>query len=353
MNQEALTNKRIAYIDALKGFTILCVVLGHIATGNLWNPFTQTTYFYLYNIIYSFHMPLFILLSGETFYRAYCSSKYGNGQKKRIGLQIARLSILYFLWSLILGLSRLLFAEAIHTPAAWTDIFLIPVKPIQLLWYIFVLIIFYLFFGIFQLERANMWIMLSVTFLFNLGSYFLPSGFYFDVKHVFYYSFFFFLGIVLAKRWQKETSLKEQKIVRLVLLLLIVVSLVLCIIFWTPARFLNEHFLVNWFLAGSFSLCFYYLFKEVGWLGNSGFLGYLGKHSLEIYLIHTFVLSAIRYLLTKSGIASPVVFIILGLPCGVIIPLLISFVLRKIHLYNIFFNQLKLFTTRKEKIKNQ
>ena len=51
MNQEALTNKRIAYIDALKGFTILCVVLGHIATGNLWNPFTQTTYFYLYNII--------------------------------------------------------------------------------------------------------------------------------------------------------------------------------------------------------------------------------------------------------------------------------------------------------------
>lgn len=343
MNQEKQNSQRIAYIDALKGFAILCVVLGHIATGNLRDPFTQTIYFYLYNIIYSFHMPLFILLSGETFYRAYCNSKYENSQKKGIGLQIARLSILYFLWSLILGLSRLLFAEAVNTPAAWTDIFLIPVKPIQLLWYLFVLTFFYLFFGIFQLEQANMWIMLSVTFLLNLGSYFLPSGFYFDVKHVFYYSFFFFSGIVLAKIWQKEISLKEQKIVRLVLLLLIAVSLVLCIVFWTPARYLNEHFLVNWFVAGSFSLSFYFLFKEVRWLGNSSFLGYLGKHSLEIYLIHTFVLSAIRYLLMKSGIASPVVFIIIGLPCGVIIPLLISFVLRKIRLYNFFFNQLKLF----------
>lgn len=349
MNQENQKNNRIAYIDALKGFAILCVVLGHIATGNLWDPFTQTTYFYLYNIIYSFHMPLFILLSGETFYRAYCSSKDRNGQKRRIGLQIARLSILYFLWSLILGLSRLLFAEAIHTPAAWTDIFLIPVKPIQLLWYLFVLIIFYLFYGIFQLERANMWIILSVTFLFNIGSYFLPSGFYFDVKHVFYYSFFFFLGIVLAKRWQNELSLTVQKIVRLVLLLLIVVSLVLCIVFWTPARYLNEHFLLNWFLAGSFSLGFYYLFKGVRWLGDSSFLGYLGKHSLEIYLIHTFVLSAIRYLLMKIGFSSPVVFIIIGLPCGVIIPLLISFVLRKIRLYNIFFNQLKLFPSANKK----
>ena len=343
MNQEMQNSKRIAYIDALKGFAILCVVLGHIASGSLWDPFTQTTYFFLYNIIYSFHMPLFILLSGETFYRAYCSSKYENGQKKRIGLQIARLSILYFLWSLILGLSRLLFAEAVNTPAAWTDIILIPVKSIQLLWYIFVLIIFYLFFGIFQLERANMWVMLSVTFLFNLGSYFLPPKYYFDVKHVFYNSFFFFLGIVLAKRWQKEISLKEHKIVRRVLLLLSAVSLILCIVFWTPARYLNDRFLVNWFVAGSFSLSFYFLFKEVRWLGNSSFLGYLGKHSLEIYLIHTFVLSAIRYLLTKNGIAFPVVFIIIGLPCGVIIPLLISFVLRKLRLYNIFFNQLKLF----------
>ena len=83
MNQEMQNSKRIAYIDALKGFAILCVVLGHIASGSLWDPFTQTTYFFLYNIIYSFHMPLFILLSGETFYRAYCSSKYGNGQKKK------------------------------------------------------------------------------------------------------------------------------------------------------------------------------------------------------------------------------------------------------------------------------
>src|SRR6478735_3308217 len=49
-------------LDALKGFAILLVVLGHstqtyAANGNFDNNF-------LFRIIYSFHMPLFMFLSG-------------------------------------------------------------------------------------------------------------------------------------------------------------------------------------------------------------------------------------------------------------------------------------------------
>lgn len=47
-------NKRINWIDSIKGFGIILVVLGHTSGIDI----------YLYKFIYSFHMPLFFILSG-------------------------------------------------------------------------------------------------------------------------------------------------------------------------------------------------------------------------------------------------------------------------------------------------
>lgn len=44
---------RIKYIDSLKGFAILLVIIGHICPGGIWN-----------SLIYSFHMALFFFISG-------------------------------------------------------------------------------------------------------------------------------------------------------------------------------------------------------------------------------------------------------------------------------------------------
>lgn len=57
---------RISYIDFLKAIVIYLVVLGHIIqnyASNLWT---------IYDLILSFHMPLFALLSGLFFS---CSQK--------------------------------------------------------------------------------------------------------------------------------------------------------------------------------------------------------------------------------------------------------------------------------------
>lgn len=39
------TTKRIPYIDALKGFAIICVVLGHVAASYLDEPWIYNLYF--------------------------------------------------------------------------------------------------------------------------------------------------------------------------------------------------------------------------------------------------------------------------------------------------------------------
>lgn len=53
-----MANKRILFIDELKGFAIILVVMGHALERNGYGDQ------FLYNLIYSFHMPLFFCISG-------------------------------------------------------------------------------------------------------------------------------------------------------------------------------------------------------------------------------------------------------------------------------------------------
>lgn len=52
MNNEAITNNRLTYMDIAKGFGILCVIAGHLDNETI-NRF-----------VFSFHMPLFFIISG-------------------------------------------------------------------------------------------------------------------------------------------------------------------------------------------------------------------------------------------------------------------------------------------------
>ena len=49
--------ERLIYVDAIKGMLILLVIIGHFGLA-------KSTPTILHDIIYSFHMPLFIFLSG-------------------------------------------------------------------------------------------------------------------------------------------------------------------------------------------------------------------------------------------------------------------------------------------------
>lgn len=61
-----MTSKRIAWFDNSKGILIFLVVLGHLIEG--YRQYDENTaVLWLYNTIYAFHMPLFILISGYFF----------------------------------------------------------------------------------------------------------------------------------------------------------------------------------------------------------------------------------------------------------------------------------------------
>ena len=58
--------ERVLWLDFMKGIAIILVVVGHVLDGVFGQEMFQHSNWMrvLYNIIYSFHMPFFFMLSG-------------------------------------------------------------------------------------------------------------------------------------------------------------------------------------------------------------------------------------------------------------------------------------------------
>lgn len=70
---------RITWADSLKGILIVIVVLGHSIQASMMQLGESFLDDYLWNLIYSFHMPAFMAISGFVAYRAKASGATGGG----------------------------------------------------------------------------------------------------------------------------------------------------------------------------------------------------------------------------------------------------------------------------------
>lgn len=95
-----MQNKRQIYPDVIKGIAIIMVVLGHnIQFGSGYIYVSEQLYWdnWLFKLIYSMHMPLFMLVSGYFF--SYTIKK--NNYSKIVKSRIKSLLIPIMVWSLI------------------------------------------------------------------------------------------------------------------------------------------------------------------------------------------------------------------------------------------------------------
>lgn len=61
-----IDKQRLIWVDALKGILMILVVLGHAIQTELGASCEES---HLWNLIYSFHMPAFMAVSGWLFYK--------------------------------------------------------------------------------------------------------------------------------------------------------------------------------------------------------------------------------------------------------------------------------------------
>lgn len=277
-------------------------------------------------------MPLFFIVSGFLYERAYFS---GNDIKtEKLKTQMMNLICIYVIYSLILGGTKIIFGGFVNNQVRISDLLLIPIKPIQLYWYLYVLVIYYFVFSRSIVYRQSSTILLSITLALTVLSYWIPETVPCEAKRLVYHGFFFCSGITMSK---KHDMIGKKHLG----LLQFPVILLLFLLFWNNAKNLNDIFIVNSILGIGCSWFIWEMFGQYKILGENRILSYIGKNSLEIYLLHSFVLTAARAVFHGLNINNELLIILFSTATGVVIPILISQISKRIKVYRLLFSPYK------------
>jgi fucose 4-O-acetylase-like acetyltransferase len=336
-----MASKRETWLDGLKGFAILLVILGHVLSGYLdANTFPEAYHglHSLRNWIYSFHMPLFFLVSGYTFTLAY----YRDGKLRRKGYfrQLGSLVWIYVLFALILWCVKQAVPELVNDTYTIEDLYSMFTVPLGNFWYLYVLVVFY---GIAALIRLPRWPGRWLLFLggVSIVAAALHLDWYVLTQYrILYHLSFFFVGCLLCRNRRLLGSGK-----------LLGVS----VMFLSTAAFFYyflycRDWYANWKYAIAMGTCYVYLYQFYHWkkLSGSPFLQLMGKYCLELYLLHTFFTAGFRTLLPMVGIVSPWLSVWINFLLSTALSLGLALLSRRVWVLDIVFRPARFVTELKD-----
>lgn len=328
---------RIQWLDSCKGFAIILVVIGHMEKGiNTAGLFPEQ--FDVLNAIdrclYSFHMPLFWMLAGYTFYLAYCKNR--DERRDSFKKQLINSVYVYFLFSTIQWSIQYAFSGYINTHVTFYDLLLSPIRPMSPYWFTFVLIFYYLFFYYFiRLKLPETVKLLIIAVLSALGNP-LDLDIVIPIRILLLHMLFFYLGIYFAK---SGSMIADSKLAFSVLSILGVLALGIC----TATKPPYVPLLTDVLVPSLIGLLFFNLFYKLSFIGSSRFLQIIGKYSLEIYVIHCILTAGVRVILSKLGVNNCWLMLVIGTVLSVSLPMLWAFIIKRLKIYNYFFKPTALF----------
>ena len=184
VNDKMISNRE-TYLDIAKGIGILLVVVGHcIPDASSVNGISSPIMKIIFQVIYSFHMPLFFFISGFLFSASKDSFK---NKYKSIYKKAKRLIVPYVFVGLCYAPLKLLLSQFANKPYNIHDLWkmLIGINPDGELWFLYALFIIIVIAIIFE-GGYNSKTILMISLIFTFCDLFLPIV----TKNAFY----FFLG---------------------------------------------------------------------------------------------------------------------------------------------------------------
>lgn len=192
---------RIFYIDALKAFAIVLVVMGH--TNVIWE--VGGSYSVYLPILSVFHMPLFMALSG------YVTNVETFNLAKR-----AKMLIPFFVFG---------FAWIAYQHLPFLGFFTHEAKGGY--WYLYVLFVFFVFLSLIRAMKRNLYIGLGLVQIGLMGLHFMfhrtITGTTISTDHMFQLWPFFCLGIILRRGLLDKVYHQKLKVLFVCLLSIIAI----------------------------------------------------------------------------------------------------------------------------------
>lgn len=270
---KTLAQSRSPYWDTLKGLLILLVILGHCGTALSEG---------LLSVIYSFHMPLFVLISG-----------YFSKKQQVISKQNKRLAIIFLFFNTIYIL-----LDVATDNFSMTRLLI----PSFALWYILSLIYWRCALSLIPekwIEKPVYLIIGSVVFGLLAG--FIPVGNEMSFQRTFSFWPFFIAGFYL----RKYDTIKMVRMQNKWIFSIILLVLFLIVYQWFPPFYANnpyntiDDFWMRGFqilLASVMCFCILVIMPE-----KLGTITIIGQYTLILYLLHPPLVKILKVISTKIG----------------------------------------------------
>lgn len=276
--------KRDYYFDNAKFILIFFVVFGHLLQSYIG---ADTFIFILYKIIYTFHMPAFILVSGF-FAKGFYERGYISKIAKKLILPYIIFQIIYSVFYYFLFSESMLEIDMLN--------------PHWSLWFLVSLFCWNILLILFNKLKPQHAIILSILIGLAVGYMDFISN-YLSLSRTFVFFPFFLIGYYMKKEHFQLITTKKAKIISGMIILMVIT-----ILFFFPE--MNE----KWFFASKpysefTSIATIGLIKRVGiymmnFIMIIGFFAFvpknklfftrLGKNTLYVYLLHGFIVRTFR-----------------------------------------------------------
>lgn len=315
---------RIFYIDALKAFAIVLVVMGH--TNVIWEVGGSNS-MYL-PILSVFHMPLFMALSG------YVTNVDTFNLAKR-----AKMLIPFFVFGF-----------------AWTAFVQLPIAGFFTseakygYWYLYVLFVFFVFLSLIRTMKRNLYIGMGLVQIGLMGLHFIfrqtVTGTTLSTDHMFQLWPFFCLGIILRRGLLDKVYHQKLKVLSVCLLSIIAIRGGQLHFRLTETLLIYTNDLMSFFIVPMLFVLFHEAEERLKGKSNSikratKYLGHkIGINTLQIYVLQYFAINLTEKLIcdvlkvdlsSYELLLSPALAVIICLLC-----VLVTEVLYKVKLGFVF-----------------
>jgi fucose 4-O-acetylase-like acetyltransferase len=335
-NVSILQEKRLSWIDYLRGIAIILVVYHHVRVGLGRANITVPTVLIEANmILYSFRMPLFFILSGIFISR----SLIKKSVKQTIGIKFENLVYPYLIWTVLQITIQIIVSQFTNSQRSFIDYTYIFYHPrwLDQFWYLPALFnasMFYLFIRRFNLSP---WIHILIALvLYYLSPFLLNISMLSDWMEFY---IFFAIGNTITELFFRDNI---QKFLANTFSLLLILPLFIVVQLYylkhdigekalgidsalyslnNLTRILNQtQFL---FIALIGCLTMFIVAFRLQSLNILKFLRIFGYHSLYIYVMHVIVIGFVRFAFTSlMDTPNPIVLLVAGIIFGVTLPII-------------------------------
>ena len=327
MGQNNLPYERDKLVDCLKGYACFLVVFGHVIMGirkaGIDVPFFSE---YIEKFIWTFHVPLFMFLSGYV-YRLTGEWKGKGSRIKFIGHKLLNLGIPYFVFSTVyIGINS--FVPGVNNQAKLSDILTLWYKtPTSQYWFLYALFVLFVYWTILSIFLSNWQITVAlyvvgyilIVFDISLGT--LGFGIPYAIS--------FGIGTTVQSLVIDKWDLKKKLI--LIILQVIIVGLFI----WTKMTGKNIIDDVEEILGISASIALISILIKSNIIKKV--LLFINTYSFPIYLLHTIFTAGLRIALNKIGIKYYWIHVLGGMLFGIAIPVICGKISNKIIIFDFFF----------------